>query len=101
MSSRSSPCSSLAAPLRALTYAALLLELLAPLLLWIRGLSRFWALGLIGLHANLEALTNIGWWQRVMISVFWCSFRQRGVAPLIEAPRRSLAAPACGPSTRS
>ncbi len=58
----------LASPLEWLAYAALALELLAPVALWIRGIATPWALGLIGLHASLELLTNIGWWQPMMIA---------------------------------
>jgi hypothetical protein len=58
----------LASPLEWLAYAALTLELLAPIALWIRGIAAPWALGLIALHASLELLTNIGWWQPVMIA---------------------------------
>jgi hypothetical protein len=57
-----------ASPLEWLAYAALALELLAPIALWMRGIAAPWALGLIALHASLELLTNIGWWQPMMIA---------------------------------
>jgi hypothetical protein len=50
------------------TWAALALEVTAPVMLWVRPLRRLWALGLVGLHLVLELLTNVGWWQAVMIA---------------------------------
>jgi hypothetical protein len=49
------------------TWGALFLEVTAPVMLWVRPLRRYWALGLIGLHLSLELLTNVGWWNAVMI----------------------------------
>jgi hypothetical protein len=50
------------------TWAALALEVTAPVMLWVRPLRRLWALGLVGLHLTLELLTNVGWWNFVMIA---------------------------------
>jgi hypothetical protein len=48
------------------TWSALLLEGLAPVALWLPGVGRCWALALIGMHAGLELLTNVGFWSHVM-----------------------------------
>jgi hypothetical protein len=50
------------------TWGALVLEGLAPLLLWVPGIGPWWALGLIGMHAALELLTNVGFWSPLMIA---------------------------------
>lgn len=50
------------------TWAAFLLEGLAPFVLWIRGIGRWWALALVGLHLSLELLTNVGFWSWVMVA---------------------------------
>ena len=56
-----------ATQLELLTYAAFVLEPLAPFLLWIRGIGKWWALALIAMHVTLELLTNVDWWQWMMI----------------------------------
>jgi len=50
-----------------LSYAVFLLEPLAALLLWIPRLRTLIALALIAMHVCLEILTNVGWWNYVMI----------------------------------
>ena len=52
------------------TWAALALEGLAPVLLWLPRVRRAWALALIGLHATLGVLTHIEiWaWSAIMIA---------------------------------
>jgi hypothetical protein len=56
-------------PLLALgTWGALALEVSAPVLLWVPRVGAAVALGLVGLHASLELLTNVGWWNAVMIA---------------------------------
>lgn len=57
----------LASQLRILAYGAFVLEPLAPLLLWFRGIGKWWALALIAMHVTLELVTNIGWWQWMMV----------------------------------
>jgi hypothetical protein len=52
--------------LEAATYAALALEALAPLLLWLPGIGPLWALALLALHAGLEIVDNHGSWQLLM-----------------------------------
>ena len=55
--------------LKLMTYFAFVAEPLAPLLLWIRGFSKWFALALVGMHVSLELLTNLGWWQVQMVIV--------------------------------
>ena len=50
------------------SWAALGLEALAPVLLWVPGLGVVWALGLVAMHLSLELLTNVGHWSHVMIA---------------------------------
>lgn len=68
--------------------ATLVLELLAPVALWLRGVGRWWALGLIGLHASLELLANVGWWQPMMMSALCVFLPVAWIAPLFRGPRR-------------
>ncbi len=56
------------AALQGLSYAVFILEPAAPLLLWLKPVSRWWALALIGMHLSLEILLDTGWWQPMMIS---------------------------------
>jgi hypothetical protein len=51
----------------ALSYVVFLLEPLAALLLWIPRLRTLCALALIAMHVCLEVLTNVGWWNYIMI----------------------------------
>lgn len=51
-----------------LTWAVFLLEPLAALFLWIPRLRTLCALALIAMHVVLEILTNVGWWNFIMIS---------------------------------
>jgi hypothetical protein len=48
------------------TYAALALEGLAPLVLWLPRIGPVWALALLALHAGLEVVDNHGSWQFLM-----------------------------------
>lgn len=50
------------------TYAALVLESLAPVCLWLSRVGPVWAYLLIGMHATLELTTNLGWWSQIMIA---------------------------------
>lgn len=54
------------------SHAALVLEVGAPVLLWVPRLGRWWALGLIGVHLGIEAATNVGWWNTVMVAGLLC-----------------------------
>lgn len=77
--------------LAVLSYLSLALELLAPVLLWVPGVSRWWALGLIGLHANLELFANVGWWQPLMIAMLLNFLPVAWLAPLVAWPGLALA----------
>lgn len=52
--------------LAAATWAALALEALAPILLWVPRLGTAWAVALLALHAGLELANNHGSWQLLM-----------------------------------
>jgi hypothetical protein len=77
--------------LAVLSHLSLVLELLAPLLLWVPALGRWWALGLIALHANLELFANVGWWQPLMIAMLLNFLPISWLAPLVEWPASTLA----------
>lgn len=57
-----------AGPLRVLTWLVLVIEPAAPILLWLRGVGRYWALLLIVMHTSLELMLDTGWWQFMMIA---------------------------------
>ena len=48
---------------------ALGLETLAPLMLFIKPIGKYWALALIGLFATLVVTTSVGWWDFMMMTV--------------------------------
>jgi hypothetical protein len=50
-----------------LSYSVFLLEPLATILLWIPGVRTLCALALIAMHVILEILTNVGWWNYIML----------------------------------
>ena len=52
--------------LEAATFAALALEALAPVMLWLPRVGTAWALALLALHAGLELSSNHGSWQLLM-----------------------------------
>ena len=49
-------------------YATWLLEPVAPVLLWVKGIGPWIAYALIAMHVGLEVLTNVGWWNFMMIA---------------------------------
>jgi hypothetical protein len=51
-----------------LTWAVFLLEPLAAIFLWVPRLRTLCALALIAMHVVLEILTNVGWWNFIMIA---------------------------------
>jgi hypothetical protein len=60
-------------------YVAWFLEVLAPVMLWVRGVGRYWAIGLALMHIVLELTITLGWWQPMMLSLLvvflpagWC-----------------------------
>jgi hypothetical protein len=50
-----------------LAYAVFLLEPIASVALWIPRLRTLCALALLAMHVTLEILTNVGWWNYLMI----------------------------------
>ena len=48
---------------------ALVLEVGAPIALWIPEIRKYWALGLMGLFASLTITTSVGWWDFMMLTV--------------------------------
>lgn len=46
---------------------ALILELGAPLTLWIRPIGKYWALALMGMFFSLVVATSVGWWDFVVL----------------------------------
>jgi hypothetical protein len=77
----------LAALLRWGAWVALMLEPLAPLMLWLRGIGRWWALALIGLHASLEVLSRTDWWQPMMIPLLLVFLPPSWICAGLRAPR--------------
>lgn len=55
-----------------LTWGTELVELTAPVALWIPRLRRWWVLALYGLHMGLQLGASVGWWQPMMIAVLTC-----------------------------
>jgi hypothetical protein len=49
---------------------ALILEIGAPFMLWIKPIGKFWALALIGMFLTLVVTTSIGWWDFMMMLSF-------------------------------
>ena len=58
-------------PLAIANYVAWGLELAAPVGLVVRKTRVWFALGLWGMHAGLEATSTVGWWQLMMMSVLF------------------------------
>lgn len=78
----------LASELRILAYGAFVLEPLAPFLLWLRGIGKWWALALIVMHVTLELLTNIGWWQWMMVPILLVFLPSEWLCALLRTPAR-------------
>jgi len=54
--------------LAVLGVTALVLEVGAPIALWLPRVGGFWALALMGLHLNIELTATVGWWNWLMIA---------------------------------
>ncbi len=70
-----------------LSYAVFLLEPLAAVLLWIPRVRTLCALVLIAMHVTLEILTNVGWWNYIMIGGLLAFLPPPWVARLLPARR--------------
>lgn len=53
--------------LRLLSYATFVLEPASAILLWVPRVRTLFALTMISMHGMLEILTNVGWWNYLMI----------------------------------
>ena len=62
---------------------ALILELGAPIALWIKPIAKYWALGLMGLFATLVLTTSVGWWDFLMLVVLTVFLPQRWLERVI------------------
>lgn len=67
----------LAPALMLLCYAVFVLEPVAVVLLWIPRIRTLCALALLAMHVTLEILTNVGWWNYLMIG---------GLLPFLPTP---------------
>ena len=80
--------------LEVLGIAALVLELAAPLALWIKPIGKYWALALMGMFWILIVATAVGWWDFMMIFVLTAFLPEAWLAPIIGprrvSPRRAL-----------
>ncbi len=73
-----------------LSFATFLLEPLAAFVLWIPRVRTLCALALIAMHLILEVLTNVGWWNYIMIGGLLAFLPPPWVARLL--PGRKLPA---------
>ena len=64
------------------------LEPLAPFLLWVRGIGKWWALALISMHVMLELLTNVSWWQWMMVPLLLVFLPPKWLCAILRAPVR-------------
>ncbi len=78
----------LASQLRVLAYGAFVLEPLAPFLLWLPRIGKWWALALISMHVTLELMTNVGWWQWMMIPLLSVFLPSAWLCTLLRVPAR-------------
>jgi hypothetical protein len=70
-----------------LSYAVFVLEPAAAVLLWIPRIRTLCALALIAMHVTLEILTNVGWWNYIMIGGLLTFLPVPWVARLLPAER--------------
>jgi hypothetical protein len=80
--------------LKLMTYFAFVLEPLAPFLLWVRGVGKWIALALMGMHITLELVTNLGLWQFQMVAVLTVFMPPKWLAPILRQTRERVS-PAC------
>lgn len=70
-----------------LTWSTELIELAAPVALWVPRIRIPVALGLMAVHMGLEASAIIGWWQPMMCTVLWAFLPPGWAARLLGALR--------------
>ena len=56
-------------------------------LLWLKGIGKWWALALVGLHLNLELFSRVDWWQMMMIPLLLVFLPAPWMCALLRAPR--------------
>ena len=83
-------------PLALACWAALALEGLAPVLLWVPRVGALWALGLLALHAGLELVDNHGSWQLLMGASLTCFLPAPWLARVLPFRASARAAPPPG-----
>ena len=73
--------------LEILGIVALVLELSAPLALWIKPIGKYWALALMGMFLLLIVATAVGWWDFMMLFILTAFLPEAWLAPIV-GPRR-------------
>lgn len=69
--------------------AALILELGAPVALWIRPIGKYWALALMGMFLVLVCTTSVGWWDFMMLVALATFLPTEWLARFVGPPRRA------------
>ncbi len=85
------------APLAAASFAALALECLAPVLLWVPRVGAAWAVGLLALHAGLELTSNHGSWQLLMGAALLTFLPASWISRILSAGRSAWPGASRGP----
>ncbi len=67
-------------------YLVFLLEPLAPILLWLRPINRYFLVLLIAMHLGIEAGIEVGWWQWLMLVALTAFFPREWIDRIM--PRR-------------
>ena len=78
--------------LELLSFGVFLLEPAAILLLWIPRVRTLCALALIAMHVILEILTNVGWWNYIMLGGLLAFLPAPWVARLLPGIRADASA---------
>ena len=65
-----------------LCYAVFVLEPAAVVLLWIPRIRTLCALALIAMHLTLEILTNVGWWNYILVGGLLAFLPPQWMTPL-------------------
>jgi hypothetical protein len=73
------------------SYGVFVLEPLAPVLLWIPRTRTACVLALALMHAGMETLANVSWWQPVMLTTLTVFLPWRRTVPAHGAPARAPA----------